>query len=520
MGGCRWASLEKIEMQDRYNRGKAVTRNAVTGNVAILTIASNNYLHFARTMLQSAKANHPHASCYCAVVDHDLSFAMALSCDFETLPIAELGLPTGDAFFFQYSIVELNTAVKPWAIEFLLSKGHEIVIYLDPDIYVYGRMDKVESVLFEDADIVLTPHLLSPVTDDKTPTELDIRRSGAYNLGFCAVRESLNTRKFLHWWQEKLKLDCVVDLNRGLFVDQGWIDLVPGMFEKVVLLRDPGYNVAYWNLAQRPVTRDAGGNYLAAESPLVFFHFSGLDIFAPDSVSKYQDRFVFSTLGIASDIFTSYAKTVVGNGAAIYAQLRYGFGYFLSGDRVPDEVRAMYRWSDKFRRQMGIKPFGSGAALTEPFTDLTIGEHAPTNVMAAFWYARPDLQSAFHLQTSQSLREFYRWFAVNATVADLVPASVMEHHREIVKSWKVSAGDEGCQKLYADGSEKAVHRVMALYAVILHRIADPAAFRSYAKMCNTRIGYLRAWSHIGFSQESRKMPGLTLRMIKALFGTA
>ena len=42
--------------------------------------------------------------------------------------------------------------------------------------------------------------------------------------------------------------DCIVDPERGFFVDQRWMDLVPGLAEDFHLLRDPGFNVAYWNL--------------------------------------------------------------------------------------------------------------------------------------------------------------------------------------------------------------------------------------------------------------------------------
>ena len=36
---------------------------------AIVTIVSNNYLHFARTLLQSVALHHPEAKRYCVIVD-------------------------------------------------------------------------------------------------------------------------------------------------------------------------------------------------------------------------------------------------------------------------------------------------------------------------------------------------------------------------------------------------------------------------------------------------------------------
>jgi hypothetical protein len=73
------------------------------------------------------------------------------------------------------------------------------------------------------------PHLFAPIDDGAVPTELDILRAGAYNLGFIALRANAESRRLIKWWQEKLIDHCYVDLNRGLFTDQRWLDLIPGM---------------------------------------------------------------------------------------------------------------------------------------------------------------------------------------------------------------------------------------------------------------------------------------------------
>ncbi|NBS47510.1 MAG: glycosyltransferase, partial [Betaproteobacteria bacterium] len=242
---------------------------------AIFTIVSNNYLHLARTLMQSVAQHHPEAKRYCVVVDADLGPAHALQAqgEFEVLALSQLGLPDGDDFLFQYTVLELNTAVKPWALAHLLAAGHAQAFYIDPDIHLYGAMREVVDLLDGGHDVVLTPHLLSPMTDALHPSELDIRRAGTYNLGFCAMRDTPNVRNYLHWWQGKLRRDCTVEVDRGIFVDQSWMDLVPGMFERVAVLRHAGYNVAYWNLAQRRVTQDAEGGRRVNGVPLVFFHF-------------------------------------------------------------------------------------------------------------------------------------------------------------------------------------------------------------------------------------------------------
>jgi hypothetical protein len=492
--------------------------NVARSNVAILTIVSNNYLHFARTMIQSAKVHHPNACFYCVVVDKDLSLARALVAEFETISLEELNLPLGDEFVFQYSILELNTAVKPWAIEYVLSQQHDVVFYIDPDIYFYSSMGDAESELRADVDMLFTPHLLAPMTDGKTPSELDIRRAGAFNLGFCAVKNTRNTRTFLQWWKRKLTRHCSVDLESGIFVDQGWIDLVPGMFENVGILRNAGYNVAYWNLAQRPITKGADGSYRIGAAPLIFFHFSGLNVFDSDVFSKHQDRFTKSNSGVANELFEAYARALVMNGALEYAKLEYGFGRFVSGDTVPNGVRSMYRSSETVRTRIGPKPFDNPAAMYTPFDECGVAELSPTIAMVALWKTRQDLQAAFPMKSVASIRDFYRWFVNDPELQGYFSADVVAHHKDIVERWPAQAS--ASREQMAGLSEIGARRLSRLYAALLNRGADPEGFLCYGDICRSRFGYIRVWRSISMSPESRAMPHLVFRMIKALLHSA
>ena len=156
-------------------------------------------------------------------------------------------------------------------IEKLFQRGYEKVFYIDPDIKFYSDLSVMTDLLDEN-QVLLTPHLTGPLADEKAPSELDILRSGTYNLGYIGLRNTENTKALVKWWQSKLYLDCVVDLNRGLFVDQKWVDMVPGLFDGVYVQRHEGWNVAYWNLAHRDVTRTADG-YEVNGQKLVFSFF-------------------------------------------------------------------------------------------------------------------------------------------------------------------------------------------------------------------------------------------------------
>ena len=233
----------------------------------------------------------------------------------------------------------------------------------------------MHQLLGADADLVLTPHLLAPLEDQCRPGELQIRQCGAYNLGFCAVRASANTRRFLGWWQQKLATQCIVDLKRGIFVDQSWIDLAPGLFAGVAILRHPGYNVAYWNIAQRKLAKQASGAWLAGGSPLTFFHFSGLDAAHPEGFSRHQDRFTLSTLGVARELVLDYVARLDANGALRYARLPYGYGALADGTPIRDEMRRIYRDNPRIRSELGGSPFEHPKAAALPATRYGIKWH-------------------------------------------------------------------------------------------------------------------------------------------------
>jgi len=138
----------------------------------------------------------------------------------------------------------------------LRRQGYDRVIYLDPDILVIDRLVDVERLLDEGAAAVVTPHLTAPLDDDElVPSDLHILRAGAYNLGFLALGNLPASDDFIHWWEGKLEHGAASDQARGLFTDQRWVDLAPGMFGEFAILRDVGYNAAYWNLPHRPITR-------------------------------------------------------------------------------------------------------------------------------------------------------------------------------------------------------------------------------------------------------------------------
>lgn len=504
---------------------------------ALFTVVSNNYLHFARTLLQSARSFHPGAHVYCVIVDKDLDPAWRLSDEFDVLRLDELGLPDGDSFYFRYNVLELNTAVKPWAFEALLKRGYDKVVYIDPDIRLYRPLGEIIDGLDAGDDIIVTPHLLAPLNDDKRPTELEIRRSGTYNFGFCAVRNTDNVLQFVKWWQSKLRHECVIALDKGIFVDQSWIDLVPGLFERVAILRHPGYNVAYWNLAQRRVIEDRGV-WRANGQPLVFFHYSGLNPSDPSPFSKHQDRFTLASAGPAAKLVEAYVKELQDNGFNKYREMPYGFGYFDDGEPIPAAFKVLYRNNERLREILGSTPFSRSSILLE--NARTIEGVGISWVMLALWEVRVDLQAAFPLTNPESVRDYHEWFAHDGssqfsdTVAD-------QHRQWMINELRLAGAEVGspsqsqecgdqsgavCENenavvqdatgLSTAGESITSNRVQAMFVAILGRSPETSTTEVYDRMLSRRNGPLRIWKATATSGENRARAGWMRRSWRGL----
>ena len=210
--------------------------------------------------------------------------------------------------------MELNTAVKPFFIEYLFKRGnYSKVIYFDPDILILRGLGDLFDILNR-YSIVLIPHITSPIPDDgKAQSEIEIMRAGCYNLGFIGLSNYERIKGFLNWWQDRLNKYCFSAPEVGLFVDQKWIDLVPCMYDGVYILKHPGYNVAYWNLHERKIQIN-NGEYFTNSDPLFFYHFSGIDINNLDMVSKYQNRFKLKDVKNLKGLFENYKDLLIKNG--------------------------------------------------------------------------------------------------------------------------------------------------------------------------------------------------------------
>jgi hypothetical protein len=299
----------------------------------IFTIVSRNYAAQAATLMQSLAAAEPAARRLVIATDGPIPQLAPFA---EVIPAEALDAPFADMTVY-YDALELNTAVKPYAFAKLLGEA-QTVTYLDPDIYVFRPLDVVREAL-RTAELALTPHLTRPLAGEAEPNDRTILRSGIYNLGFMAARSTPNTRALAAWWAERCRFECRVDFAGGLFTDQRWMDLAPGFVDELAILRDPGLNLAYWNLEGRTLAKGEDG-WTVDGTPLVFFHYSGFDPALPEVLSKHQDRIRVTPGSALADLLADYGAALLKNGHAAAKDVAYAHDRFASGRPITREMRA------------------------------------------------------------------------------------------------------------------------------------------------------------------------------------
>lgn len=239
---------------------------------AICTVIAVNYIPQALTLETSLKRFHPHDDFYVLVID-------STSRDIPNFKYAKILIASDlmtDKNYFKdlissYDLFEASTAVKATFLKTILTKGYDKVIFIDPDTELFHSLDSVFAILKEHS-IVLTPHRLTPLKSDAlTWKEENLLRYGSFNLGFIAVNRG--AASFLDWWEKKLRWFCRRYYRDAVYTDQKWIDLVPSYFP-FYCLRDLGYNLAPWNLDERPLAYSQFGDLMINSTRLVFIHYS------------------------------------------------------------------------------------------------------------------------------------------------------------------------------------------------------------------------------------------------------
>jgi glycosyltransferase involved in cell wall biosynthesis len=379
----------------------------------VCTIIAKNYVAYARVLANSLTEHHPGDRLWTLIIDDFSRYLDPAEEPFEVLTPADIDCEPFTHMALRYSVLELSTAAKPWLMRHLLRETGGPVTYLDPDIKIYGSVERLDRLAAEHG-VVLIPHNRRPIPPDgRKPSQVDIMIAGVYNLGYLSLAARPEVDSLLAWWADRLERDCRVDPTWGYFVDQRWFDLAPGFLGDVAIVRDPEYNVAYWNLHERPLERGGDGDgYLVDGRPLAFFHFSGFDAAHPLVLSRYQDRVDVLAQPALEQILSEYAADVKLAGHATSKTWPYSYGALGDGSRIDATLRGMY---DEYVD-------GNGGKVPSPFTidgarafQAWLAEQAPgaapgiNRMLAHLHRTRPDLRGAYPDVAGADAARLVRW---------------------------------------------------------------------------------------------------------------
>jgi len=320
------------------------------------TIVASNYLPYARVLADSFFAHHPDGSFVVLLIDDEQRAVDLEDRRIDWRRLSDLGLDRAEIRRLAgiYDVTELATAVKPLLLRRLVDEGRPSITYLDPDIRIYDSLEDL-SRLAASHGIVLTPHTMRPFPRDERQVDgFFVLAAGVYNLGFVAVAPS--ARPFLDWWWQVTRREALADVARMMFTDQRWVDFVPSFFDHVIL-KDPGYNVAYWNLHGRELTLD-GERYLVDGVPLRFFHFSGFDISKQHLLSTHQGdrpRILLSDRPVLARLCQDYAVHLERAGLEMRQRRPYGWSRIACGLEMTTRMRRLFR-SGLMAAEQGTAP--------------------------------------------------------------------------------------------------------------------------------------------------------------------
>jgi glycosyltransferase involved in cell wall biosynthesis len=386
---------------------------------AACTIVAHNYLPQARILAESFKRQHPDSTFYIVIVDKPIEARLVSDVNFEVIPITDVDF--GDEGFEYmaaiYDVTEFATSVKPFALR-QLTRSHDCVFYIDPDIEVFAPLTTLVEKTIE-VGWSLTPHSVQPIVRNGwQPTEQEIKGAGIYNLGYVGVAKSADA--FLEWWCERLRRDSIVDVPNQLFTDQRWIDMAVAIFP-VYIERTSSYNVAYWNLDQRRLWKNEDV-YMVDDDVLRFFHFSGYDPLTPHWISKYQNgrpRVLLSDNQVLAELCELYGKKMLAIREQIVSSTGYGWRNIYPGVPFTKILRRYLRDELIYAEMAGSvlppSPFGNGS--TRRFIDWlketsSISTTCLPRYLDAIFKGRHDLQHHFPEVINGNHERFYEWCKV------------------------------------------------------------------------------------------------------------
>ena len=234
------------------------------------TIASSDYLPFAKALAGSLLEQHSCTCLHVLVVDNS---ARAAENDCLFYSLNDIGQsPEAELIIRKYADNKdaLRWALKPVFLRHLL-QHEEKLFYADNDLFFFSAF----LFLFEMLDnnsLVLSPHWCSFDPENQNENFQMNFLLGLFNAGLIGVSKDAGT--FLDWWAKA----CLHNMSRktaeGYFVDQRYLDAALILHPSTGVIRHLGCNLGSWNMHQNKRTKVAGQVLINGKFPVVCIHFN------------------------------------------------------------------------------------------------------------------------------------------------------------------------------------------------------------------------------------------------------
>lgn len=272
---------------------------------AFCTIITSDYAHYALSLRQSLLATtNEDVALYIFVSERQSDIKEKIEVNYKntfvlfTDDLCNDGI--GRDLFNKYAHSYMDAfrwSMKPVLLRFLLEeKKLGKVLYADCDLQFFSNYHFLFDLLDKN-DFLISPHnrsidaMIDADNFQKNFTE------GIYNGGFIGANN--NSKRIIDWWARACLFNCEINVSKGYYVDQKYLDLIPARFEKVYSLKHMGCNVSEWNRTDCKRTMKNGEVLINDTFPIVFIHFThhtilnilyGDDVLLLSHLKKYASR--------------------------------------------------------------------------------------------------------------------------------------------------------------------------------------------------------------------------------------
>jgi hypothetical protein len=278
-------------------------------------------LGYARTLFTSLRRYHPDWELVALVADlAQPGFTLELKNEpfdravFAAEASADLAIENFASWIFQREAPQACAALKgPFSYRECQRPGVDAVVYLDPNVCLFGSLDTLLDVL-ETRDVVVVPG----------------------DSGVFAHRINADGARFAKW------------LDGGHSAG-----VLPPLGDRTALLRDPGYSVDDWNAADADIAFEADGSLSVDGSPLRLWRFDGVDARVGTLATHSANRNC-----AVHEVRNWYRRQVADATTPLLADRYWAYASYDNGEAIEKRHRVLYA-SDRSLQARFANPFNT-----------------------------------------------------------------------------------------------------------------------------------------------------------------